>query len=360
LRPRILLIDLGGHYGGVENYLAHLAALVGDQVSLYALCALPELVDVLSLKGVRVVRIPLFPGALRPLRFLAAFLILPLLLLRYRIDVVQLNGFLESVLILPARLLGRRAVYTRHGPFELDQYSWRRRPLKFLPRKAAQWNARLATHVVCVSNAVAESVQPLLAQSRYSVIPNWVTLPPPREPRAASSSLTVLCASRLEHYKGIHLLIEAASRMPQIELIVAGDGSNRSALEALARGASNIRFAGFQRDLAPFYQAADMVVMPSMGPEGLPMSSLEAMAHGVPCIFSDIPVHREITDDGNGARLFHSGDVDSLHRALLELSTNARLRQKLAADAVRIITGRYTEDRVKAAYLRILTEGCAQ
>ena len=52
--------------------------------------------------------------------------------------------------------------------------------------------------------------------------------------------------------------------------------------------------------------------MPSMGPEGLPMTSLEAMAHGLPCIFSDLPVHHEITDHGKGAYLFRSGEVESL------------------------------------------------
>ena len=97
------------------------------------------------------------------------------MLLRYRIHTVQLNGFLESVLILPARMLGRSAVYTRHGPFEIELYSWLRQPLKFLARKIARWSVRFTTHVVCVSQAVAESVRPLLPATRYSVIANWIS-----------------------------------------------------------------------------------------------------------------------------------------------------------------------------------------
>jgi glycosyltransferase involved in cell wall biosynthesis len=362
LRPRVLLIDLGGHFGGVENYLAHLSTLIGEQVTLYALCALPSLGMTLSARGVRVLRIPLFPGVLKPLRFLCACFVLPLLLLRHRIDAVQLNGFLESILILPARLLGRGAVYTRHGPFELDRYTWWRNPLKFLPRKAAQWNVRMATHVVCVSHAVAESVRPLLPAARFSIIPNWVSLSSevPPEQKNSSSGVAVLCASRLEQYKGIHLLIEAARRMPALQVTIAGEGSYRAALEELARGAQNIRFIGFERDLEPFYAQADMVVMPSMGPEGLPMSSLEAMAHGCACILSDIPVHREITDDGKGAYLFRSGDAESLYEGLCRLAADALLRQALARQAMSIVAERYTADAVRAAYLGVFVRGRAR
>lgn len=353
-RPRVLLIDLGGHFGGVENYLTNLSYLVRDHVSVYALCVLPELSRNLSAAGVRVIRLPIFAGALKPLRFLAALLILPLLLLRFRINVVQVNGFLESALMLLVRMLGRSTVYTRHGPFELEQYSWKT-PLKLIPRRIARFSIRYATRVVCVSEAVAASVRPLLSLDRYCVIPNWVSLPRPFDRRQNSTSLVkVLCASRLERYKGIHLLIEAAREMPDVQVTIAGEGSSRASLQELAGGAENIRFVGFQRDLERLYQDADIAVMPSMGPEGLPMTSLEAMAHGLPCIFSDIPVHREITDNGKGALLFQSGDVKSLAAALRQLSTDPEPRRSLATEASRIIASRYTADCVRAAYLRVL------
>jgi glycosyltransferase involved in cell wall biosynthesis len=164
----------------------------------------------------------------------------------------------------------------------------------------------------------------------------------------------VLCASRLEHYKGIHLLIEAARRLPQVELTIAGDGSARAWLEKIALGMPNVRFAGFQRDLEEFYERADIFVMPSMGPEGLPMASLEAMAHGLPCIFSDLGVHHEITDDGKGAYLFQSGEVESLVAGLREMLASPEKRCRYAAEAHRIVAARYEEGNVREAYLRVL------
>src|SRR5580704_2889260 len=200
-KRRVLLIDLGAHFGGVESYLVRLAELLTGEIDLYALCVLPELGTRLTARGVKVIRLPVFPGLLKPLRFLTALVVVPLLLLRYRIDTVQLNGFLESILILPARLLGRSAVYTRHGPFEIELYSWLWHPPKLLARKIARWSVRFTTHVVCVSQAVAESVRPVLPATRYSVIANWISGQQPfRTPvTELSSPARVLCASRLEH-----------------------------------------------------------------------------------------------------------------------------------------------------------------
>jgi glycosyltransferase involved in cell wall biosynthesis len=357
-RARVLLLDLGAHYGGVENYLVNLASLLRDDIDLYALCVLPELDARLRERGVKVVRMPVFPGLLKPLRFLLAGAVLVWIILRWRIDSVQLNGLLESALILPTRMLGRAAIYTRHGPFELEYYSPLRHPHKFLPRKIAQWSLRLASHAICVSEAVAESVKPILPPSRFTVIPNWV--PQQDTVRPVRMELTptaeILCLSRLEHYKGIHLLLEATRDLPNVRLTIAGDGSYRTNLEAMAIGRNNVDFAGFLRDVTALYERADIVVMPSMGPEGLPMTSLEAMSRGIPCVFSDLPVHKEISDNGKGAYLFASGDTDSLRHALTTLLAQSETRQALACEALRIINSRYTDTRVRSAYLAVFTK----
>jgi glycosyltransferase involved in cell wall biosynthesis len=357
-RARVLLLDLGAHYGGVENYLVNLALLLRNDVDLYALCVLPELQARLQERGVAVIRMPTFSGPLKPLRFLLACAVLIWMMLRYGIDSVQLNGLLESALILPTRVLGRAAVYTRHGPFELEYYSLLRHPHKFLPRKIAQWSLRLASHTVCVSEAVAESVKPILSPNRFTVIPNWI--PQPEKPQTVRTKLSpaaeILCLSRLERYKGIHLLLEATRSLPNIRLTIAGDGSFRKSLEEMAAGRTNVRFAGFLRDVTTLYERADIVVMPSLGPEGLPMTSLEAMGRGIPCIFSDLPVHREISDGGMGASLFTSGNADSLQRALTTLLAHPETRQALACEALRIIDSRYTDKRVRGAYLAVFAK----
>lgn len=355
-RQVVLLVDLGAHFGGVENYLVSLAHLLGDEVDLHALCVLPELAKRLQAAGARTMLLPRFNGALKPLRFAVVAAMMPFLLLRHRIQIMQVNGFLESTLMLLARLLGRRAVYTRHGPFEMENYVWWRQPLKYLPRLLARISVYLATNVVCVSETVGAGVKKIRPPIPVVVIPNWLAGQVAPQPVRCGGEIRVVCASRLERYKGIHLVIEALRGVRGVHLTVVGDGPYRAELEAMTGPSRDqVRFAGFQEDMRPYYEAADIFVMPSLGPEGLPMSSLEAMGRGIPCVFSDLSVHREITDDGVGAVLFPSGDVEALRSALRRLVEDAKLRARYAREGHRIVGERYTAERVKAAYLKVFS-----
>jgi glycosyltransferase involved in cell wall biosynthesis len=129
----------------------------------------------------------------------------------------------------------------------------------------------------------------------------------------------------------------------------------------MAQDRADVRFAGFVKDVPSLYDKADIVVMPSMGPEGLPMTCLEAMARGVPCVFSDLAVHREISNDGEGALLFRSGDAADLRRSLERLIQEPDLGPALSRSAMRIIHNNYTESSARGPYLSVLSmEGAAR
>jgi glycosyltransferase involved in cell wall biosynthesis len=104
----------------------------------------------------------------------------------------------------------------------------------------------------------------------------------------------------------------------------------------------NVHFAGFQADPSHFYKDATVFINPSMGPEGLPLVSLEAMAYGLPCLFSDLPVHREITADGQAAALFKRGDSDSLAQQLRQLLGSEARRQSYGLSARRLVEQNYS------------------
>ena len=358
-RKRLLFIDLGGSMGGVESYLLSLTNMLSGAAAVYAICVLPELAAGLKKNGVMVWQLPRFGGITKPLRFVAAFILIVFLLLRYRIDLLQANGFLETIFLIPARILGRETVYTRHGPFEDDLYSWYRSPHKYLPRFLAKTCIRFASHVVCVSEAVGKAVRTIVPVDRLTVIPNWVPKIPSYSglPQSAKTEKHILYVGRLEKYKGLHLLIDAVSQFPEVKLTVVGDGGYRKDLELLASRMKNVVFAGFQRNTEPYYAEADIFVMPSMGPEGLPMVSLEAMAHGLPCLFSDLPVHQEITDSGNAGMLFSSGDTEDLRRKLALLIQDAGLRAKYSREGYEIVKKRYNPEIARESYIAVFGLG---
>ena len=352
-KKRILLIDLGGSMGGVESYLENLADMLRDRAELFLLCSLPELAGRLRDKGTRVLLLPAFLARRKALRFLAAAFILPVILIGQRIAAIQVNGFLEAVLLLPPRLLGREAVYTRHGPFEDDLYKWYRNPARYIPRYLSRACVHFATRVICVSEAVEAVVKHIIPAERITVIPNWVSRIPPYRPREEKLKLParLLYVGRLERYKGLHLLLEALWKIPNAALTVLGDGSYRTQLENQAAG-MNVRFEGFQKNPEPYYAEADIFVMPSMGPEGLPMVTIEAMAQGLPCLFSDLSVHQEITAQGSAGMLFRSGDAEDLRAKLTVLLEKDSLRATYSKEAYRMVREKYNPDTARQLYLR--------
>jgi glycosyltransferase involved in cell wall biosynthesis len=340
---KLLLIDIGAPFGGVETYIARLTELLQGYGEIFCICALPELAARLKPLGVRVVCIPiLFTRWSKILRFLLAVPILFYLVFRHGTTTVQVNGYLESILVVPARLLGCRTIRTAHGPSEIDRYKWYRRPEMFFPRLASRYCLRLASRVVCVSEAVKGDVIKVVPASRISVIANWVTSIPEHVPDrlAMNFPARILYVGRLERYKGLDLLFSAVRYIPNLQVIVVGDGDFRSELERMTTGLQ-VKFEGFRSDILAYYRNSDIFVNPSRGPEGLPMVSLEAMAHGIPSLFSDLEVHQEISENGTGASLFKCGDSDSLRDGLQLLLSDHSRRQCIANAGRKIVATKY-------------------
>jgi glycosyltransferase involved in cell wall biosynthesis len=352
-KKKILLVDLGGMMGGVEYYIETLTGMLREHATLLSLCVLPEFAQRLRNLGVKVYLIPAF-SRLKALRFLVALAVLPIIIVRDQVQIVVVNGFLESVFIIPARLLGCAVIYPRHGPLEDDLYQWYRNPARYFPRLISRLCVRLASHVICVSEDVGKHVRKVVPEERTSVIPYWVPRMPPydaRKKEQLTSPVQLLFVGRLERYKGLYLLLEALREVPNVRLTVVGDGSYRQELERLAGGV-NVNFEGYQSRPAKYYAEADIFVMPSLGPEGFGIVTLEAMAHSLPCLISDLEVHQEITAAGTAAMLFRSGDAEDLRRKLLTLIEERQLRSAYSQAAYRRVGEAYNPELALSSNLR--------
>ena len=101
----ILLVDLGAVMGGVEYYIETLSSMFRERGTLVSICVLPELARRLRNEGVTVYLIPAFPR-FKALRFLLALACLPIIILREQVQIVLVNGFLESFLLIPVSPYG--------------------------------------------------------------------------------------------------------------------------------------------------------------------------------------------------------------------------------------------------------------
>src|SRR4029077_1318214 len=134
---------------------------------------------------------------------------------------------------------------------------------------------------------------------------------------------------------GIHTLVGAVARVPEISLDLVGDApdlayATRVRREIRARGlASRVRVWGSlgRAALARRYAAASIFALPTLR-EGYPQVYVEALAHGLPIVGSDIPAVREVT--GGAAILVPPGRVAPLAAALKRLLADDPARFALA------------------------------
>lgn len=182
-------------------------------------------------------------------------------------------------------------------------------------------------------------------------------------------ALLIVHVGRLEPQKGHKFLLEAmkpvSERFPSAGLLLVGDGAMRAELEAevMQRGLRDIvTFAGFQQEVAPFLDAADLVVLPSLW-EGLPLIAIEAGAIGKPMVATAVDGTPEVIKDGESGLLVPPADSDSLARAMISLLGDATARQAMGARASEIIKNHFSIERqtreTADLYRRVLMNGAS-
>lgn len=132
-----------------------------------------------------------------------------------------------------------------------------------------------------------------------------------------------LYIGRIEEIKGIPLLLEAFSKMPEHKLVLAGSGMElekyRNAV--VQNNISNIKFKGFIKhdDLTHLLESAKAVVVTSQWYETFGMVVIEAFAANTPVIAGDIGNIGSLVDDGVNGVKFQHNSVDSFIAAVERL-----------------------------------------
>lgn len=172
----------------------------------------------------------------------------------------------------------------------------------------------------------------------------------------------VLTLGRLDEQKGYPVLLEAATLLPDVVFALAGEGPERSSLQALAGRlgvAERVRFLGHRTDIPQLLAASDVFALPSLY-EGTSLAVLEAMAARRAVVSSAIGGTEELIDDGVSGLLVPPGDAPALADALGRLLEDPGLRESLAARARKRVETSFTRramaDRVTAIYERVLAD----
>ena len=172
----------------------------------------------------------------------------------------------------------------------------------------------------------------------------------------------VVFTGRLDRNKGLFDLVDAwrdvASQQPEARLWLIGEGPDsdeirRRIFEQQLDG--KILMPGAFDEVDQSLQAADLFVFPSYA-EGLSLSLLEAMAHRLPVVASDIPGNQQLLDDQLHGQLVPCRDPAALARAILDSLQHTTVAADMAMAAYQRVVQHYSLQRMATDHLELFQQ----
>ncbi len=251
------------------------------------------------------------------------------------------------------RVLGIPVVVTARGS-DVTQFPGFRVPRLLLRRAIARVDAMITVSAALKTSLVELGAPPGKVEVLRNGVDAGLFRPADREAARASLGMrrpTLLSVGHLIERKGHRRVIEALRQLPDYELLVAGEGPERAALEALARQCGvedRVRLLGARphADLPALYTAADMLVLASSR-EGWANVLLEAMACGTAVVASPIPGNPEVVQEPAAGVIAPANTPDGIASGVRLLATHRPDRAATRAYAERFSWDATTEGQLR-------------
>lgn len=184
------------------------------------------------------------------------------------------------------------------------------------------------------------------------------------EPQKKSSSFTIASVGRLTEQKGFSDLISATAiarkQIPNLKLILIGDGELRESLQAEAKKLQiedNVNFTGTVNNVNEYLKQMDLFVSSSLW-EGLPTVIMEAMLAGVPVVATSIPGSIDMIKPGVNGWLASPGKPEHLAEVIVEALLDFESRdsyRRAAMETVKEFSLEKIAEKYQALYREIMT-----
>ena len=305
------------------------------------------------------------------LMFLSAILRLMLQILTDRCDIYHIHmaskgSFLrKSILGAICHSFRKTYVYHVHGA-QFDEYiehaSERR-------KKAILRTLRFASCIIVLSESWKRILLNYIPEGRIFVVYNPVHMETDISGRSGAGfgaqlgeeerlfPCRFLFMGRMGERKGVYDLIPAAAALEiPFDLFLYGDGEVAQVNRLIAEKGleQHIHVSGWvaHDQVGPLYDRADILVLPSYA-EGLPMSVLEGLSHGLPVIATRVGGIPEAVEQTVNGLLVEPGDVRALSRAMAELAGNPEARIRMGRSSLEICRKRFSTTQVQERLLQV-------
>ena len=347
-----------------SNYILQVQKQMGIRVAVVTSAQHPENANVQVVDTITYYRTPkprLLPSPLRELQLMASLQsTIEAAADEFRPDIIHAHSpiLVGKPAISVARKFGIPFVYEVRDLWENALVDRGRFKFNSLPYKAAKF---LETRLLRRSDAIVTIGDTLLSELsartnrkvfrvRNGVDPGQFRpleiLPEWRAAWNPDGKATLAYIGSFQPYEGLDILIQSmpliAKIFPNVQLLIAGDGPERSQLEALANRLGVlqlVRFVGrIPHDrVTEIYAVADVLIYPRIDSLTTrlttPLKPLEAMAMGKAVVASDLDALRELIEDGRTGLLFAAGNAPDLAAKVMTLLASEALRRSLGQAA---------------------------
>ncbi len=261
---------------------------------------------------------------------------------------------------LAARGTAAKVIFTEHGRFFPDRH---RRKAWLVNKVMAATTAHITAISAATKTALAEFE--FISADKIRVVYNGIQALSASDIATAQlkaqlgipeGGLVIGTVARLDAIKNQPMILKAfaqlSKQLPELRLLIVGDGPERAALQALANALqinNQVIFAGFQSPATDYMALMDIFLLPSFS-EGTSMTLLEAMSLGIPCVVSDVGGNAEVIESGKNGIVMPSNTEQALVDAVLEYVRHPELRAQAAAYARQRFTEAFSAAQMRRHY----------
>lgn len=273
-------------------------------------------------------------------------------------DLVHTNGYFADITgLIVARLLRIPIISTCHGFISNDT-------------KLAVYNVldvialRFMNQIITVSDRIkSDLAEKGIKEKQIQVVQNAVEVIYDdqelqqqrqlvrRKYGIRDNEVVLGYVGRLSIEKGIKYLIKAGIGLAKadvlIRILIIGDGPQSKEIKQVVQEqglGEKVIFAGFQKNVAYMLPAFDVFVLPSLT-EGTSMALLEAMACGLPVIATAVGGTPKVVISEKNGMLVPPESPEAIVHAVITLSENTQLREKIGRAALNTIESEFSINR---------------
>jgi len=253
---------------------------------------------------------------------------------------------LDGIGPLVGKLAGVKVVATVHSDKKytnIERFVLRQSDLALGCGKQVKTNISSFIHngkVGILCNGIRKTDQTIIA--RECVLEHYGLSP---------SCKLVVSLGRLKTQKGYDVLIRAfkkvVSDVPDAALLIGGDGEERDRLNNIVESEGlheKVKLPGSIRDIHSLLSSCDLYVNSSRW-EGLPITLLEAMAHGRPIVATKAGGNSEVVHDGVTGILVPPDNTEQLSAAIIRMLQDDYFRKKVGHEAFTLFNNQYTIEK---------------